>query len=227
MTVWTRVLLALSAEVLLAQSPPTFEVASVKRSTACVDAGRSGGSREAASPDRLDMKCRTLADLIQTAYGRDAAISAGPAWMNSERYDIDAKAETPQNPETLRGTMLQALLADRFKLKVHRESQEVLVYALALGKGTPKLQPAQPGKCTPKGSPREAGLLACGLFAPSPAKDGSYMYSTTLGHFCEQLSLVMDRRVIDKTGIEGLFDIFVEAPPEQPAGAMPAGAVSI
>jgi uncharacterized protein (TIGR03435 family) len=141
--------------------------------------------------------------------------------MNSERYDIDAKAENPQNPETLRGPMLQALLADRFKLKVHRETQEVLVYALALGRGAPKLQPAQPGKCTPRGSPREAGLLACGLFAPSPAKDGSYMYSTTLAYFCEQLSVVMDRRVIDKTRVEGLYDIFIEAPAEPPAGAMP------
>ncbi len=222
MTVRTRCDYLLSAAaLLLSQPPPKFEVASVKRSTACVEAGRSGGGREAVSPDRLDMKCRTLADLVQTAYGRDVAISGGPAWMNSERYDIDAKAETAQNPETLRGPMLQALLADRFKLKVHRETQEVLVYALALGKGVPKLQPAQPGKCTPRGSPREAGLLFCGIFAPSPAKDGSYMYSTTLAHFCEQLSLVMDRRVTDKTGIEGLFDIFIEAPSEPPAGGMP------
>ena len=46
------------------------------------------------------------------------------------------------------------------------------------------------------------------------------MYSTTLGHFCEQLSVVMDRHVIDRTGIEGVFDIFIEAPLEPPAGAM-------
>jgi uncharacterized protein (TIGR03435 family) len=221
MTSRTRYLLAASTTVLLAQTLPKFEVASVKLSTACADAGRSGGGREAVSPDRLDLKCRTAAALIQTAYGRDAAISGGPPWMNSERYDIDAKAETPQDSETLRGPMLQGLLADRFKLQIHRESKEVAVYALTAGKGVPRLQPAQPGKCTHVGAPRQPGLLACGLFAPSPAKDGSYMFSTTLAHFCESLSVVMDRRVIDKTGIEGVFDIFIEAPPEPPAEAMP------
>ena len=139
---------------LAAQSAPKFEVASVKLSTGCANAGRSGGGREAVSPDRLDAKCRTVAEFIRMAYGRDLAISGGPAWLDSERYDIDAKAETPQDSATLTGPMLQALLAERFKLKVHRESKEVPVYALAAGKGVPKLEPAQPGKCTARGAPR-------------------------------------------------------------------------
>jgi uncharacterized protein (TIGR03435 family) len=173
------------------------------------------------SPDRLDLRCRTAADLVQTAYGRDLAISGGPAWMSSERYDIHAKAETPQSPATLHGPMLQALLADRFQLKVHREAKEVPIYALTLGNGTPKLQPAQAGKCTPRGSPRVPGLFPCGVFAPSPAKDGSYMYSTTLAYFCQQLSVVMDRQVVDKTGIDGVFDIFIESSPRPAADGTP------
>lgn len=133
--------------------------------------------------------------------------------MHSERYDIDAKAETPQSPATMRGPMMQALLADRFQLEVHREVKEVPAYALTLGNGAPKLQPALAGKCTPRGSPRVPGLFPCGVFAPSLAKDRTYMYSTTLANFCQQLSVVMDRQVVDKTGIDGLFDIFIEVSP--------------
>jgi uncharacterized protein (TIGR03435 family) len=215
MTPWTTLALA----AFLAQPAPQFEVVSVKHSTGCDNGGgRNGGGSETVSPDRLDLRCRTAAGLVQTAYGRELAISGGPAWMHSERYDIDAKAETPQSPSTLRGPMLQALLATRFQLQVHSETKEVPAYALTLGKGAPRLQPAHPGKCTPRGSPRAPGLFPCGVFAPSPAKDGVYMYSTTLTYFCAQLSVVMDRQVIDKTGIEGVFDIFIEASP-RPADA--------
>jgi uncharacterized protein (TIGR03435 family) len=218
MTRWT----ALAFVAFLAQPTPQFEVASVKHSIGCDNGGgRSGGGHETVSPERLDLKCRTVTDLVQTAWGRELAISGGPAWMNSERYDIEAKAETPQEPATLRGPMLQALLATRFQLQVHRETKDVPAYALTLGKGAPKLQPAQPGKCTPRGSPRAPGLVPCGVFAPSPAKDGVYMYGTTLTYFCAQLSVVMDRQVIDKTGIDGVFDIFIEAFP-RPADATAA-----
>jgi uncharacterized protein (TIGR03435 family) len=200
--------------LLPAQPAPKFEVASVKLSTGCANSGSRGGAgRESVSPDRLELKCRTVKSFIQTAYGRDIAISGGPAWTDAERYDIDAKAEAAQDTATLRGPMLQALLADRFKLRIHRETKEVPVYALTVGKGVPKLQPAQPGKCTARGAPRQPGLPSCGIFAPSPAKDGSYMYNTTLPYFCAQLSLVMDRQVIDKTGIDGAFDIFIETSP--------------
>jgi uncharacterized protein (TIGR03435 family) len=211
-----------AAALLVAQSAPKFEAASVKLSTGCANGGRSaGGGREAPSPDRLDLRCRTVMSAIRLAYGPDAAISGGPAWIDSEHYDIEAKAETPQSQETLRGPMLRALLAERFQLQIHLETKQVPVYALTVSKGGPKLQPAQPAKCTPRGAPRQPGLLPCGVFAPSPAKDGSYMYSTTLANFCAQLSLVMDRQVVDKTGIEGVFDIFIDAPPEPRAEAMP------
>jgi uncharacterized protein (TIGR03435 family) len=203
-----------AAALLPAQSAPKFEVASVRLSTGCANGGSRGGAgRESVSPDRLELKCRTVMGAIRAAYGGDVAISGGPAWIDSERYDIDAKAETAQDPGTLRGPMLQALLAERFKLQIHRETKEVPVYALTVGKGIPKLQPAQPGKCIARGAPRQPGLFSCGVFAPSPAKDGTYMYSTTLAYFCAQLSLVMDRQVIDKTGIEGMFDIFIETSP--------------
>jgi uncharacterized protein (TIGR03435 family) len=125
--------------------------------------------------------------------------------------------------------MLQALLEERFQLKIHRESREVPVYALTVAKGGPKLQAAQPGKCF-GGDPdhpvppsqRMPGAWRCGIFAPSPTNDGTYMYGTTLANFCAQLSVVMDRDVIDRTGIEGVFDIHMEAP--QAANPSPGNA---
>lgn len=210
MTIWT----IFAAAAFLVQPATRFEVASVKHGAVCDNGGgRSGGGGETVSPDRLVLKCRTAADLVQAAYGRDLTISGGPAWMHSEHYDIDAKAETPQSPSTLRGPMLQALLAERFQLNVHREVKDVSIYALTSGSGAPKLQPALAEKCTPIGLPRVPGLFPCGVFAPSPAKDGSYMYSTTLANFCQQLSRVLDRQVVDKTGIDGVFDIFIEVSP--------------
>ena len=112
--------------------------------------------------------------------------------------------------------MMQALLEERFQLKIHRETREVAVYELTVAKGGPKLQAAQPGKCVaidrdhPAPQPQmPPGVMPCGLFAPSPAHDGVYMYNTTLAFFSGQLSRLLDRDVIDKTGIAGTFDIHV------------------
>ena len=76
-------------------------------------------------------------------------IKGSPAWVNSERYTIDAKGEGPARQEMMRGPMMQALLHDRFKLRVHRESREIPVYNLTVAKGGPKLQPYRDGSCVP------------------------------------------------------------------------------
>ena len=220
------------------QSAPRWEVTSVKRSAGCNEgAGRAGGRSVSADPGRLDVRCLTVMDLIRTAYAayrngqpaqprRETPISGGPGWIDSERYDIDAKPEGPQSQETMRGPMMQALLEDRFRLKIHRETREVPVYALTVAKGGPKLQAAQEGKCFSRDadrsvqmSQRALGLLPCGVFAPSKSDGGPYMYSTTLENFCLQISQVLDRDVIDKTGITGLFDIHVDAPPPEDAAS--------
>jgi uncharacterized protein (TIGR03435 family) len=218
----------------LVAAAPKFEVASVKPSTSCEDAGAKagrGGAAGVSDPGRLELRCRTAMDLIRMAYvqypdgkrkppGRQMPVTGGPAWLDSVRYDIDAKPEFLQSLEMMRGPMMQALLEDRFQLKIHRETRDVAVYALTVAKGGPKLQIAQKETCIPAGagdplpppSQRPAGMLRCGVFAPSKASDGVYMYSTTLANFCEQLSFVLDRDVIDKTGIAGVFDIHVEPP---------------
>ena len=214
------------ALIATAGAQPRFEVALVKANSNCANAtagGRSGGTASRInSPDRLDLRCRTLADLIKMAYVQfadgqrtfspgEAQVSGGPPWMDSEHFDIDAKAEQPQSPEMMRGPMLQKLLEDRFQLKIHFTTTEIPVYTLSVAKGGPKLQPAQEGKCLPPGpgqplpsaSQRQAGVVPCGVFVPSRGKDdAARMYGGTLENFCRQLTALLGRKVIDKTGSE-------------------------
>jgi uncharacterized protein (TIGR03435 family) len=127
----------LGLAVLAATTAQTFEAASVKRNTS----GRNPGST-GRSGGQLVFENTSLRECIAIAYGispdRDYALS-GPAWIATERYDIVAKvpAETPRE-QVLR--MLQQLLADRFELRVHRETREMRVYRLTVARRSPNLK---------------------------------------------------------------------------------------
>jgi uncharacterized protein (TIGR03435 family) len=117
--------------------------------------------------------------------------------------------------------MMQALLEDRFKVKIRRETRTVPVYELTVVKGGPKLYVAQEGKCInfdvnnppPRTTPGQPHLPWCGSIG------GPYTYGTTMVRLCLQLSIEFDQDVIDKTGIAGLFDIPFEWSPVEPSGA--------
>ncbi len=161
--------------------------------------------------------------------GLQIPISGGPAWINSDRYDVDASAESAQSMEMIRGPVLAALLEERFQLRIHRESKDIPVYSLNAGKGGVKLQVARGGNCisrdsSPDPAQKLAGTMRCGLFTPSKANDGIYMYGTTLENFTIQLSQVLDRPVVDNTGIPGVFDIHIPSPAHDDAGESGIGA---
>ena len=81
-----------------------------------------------------------MVDLIATAYGEDGEkILGGPSWLDMDRFDIAAKAPANTSPETVK-LMLQTLLADRFKLKIHTDKKPMPAFVLTLGKGKPKLK---------------------------------------------------------------------------------------
>jgi len=150
-------------------------------------------------------------------------IEGGPSWIDSDRYDIDAKADDAPGREMMSGPMMQALLEDRFKLKMRREIRTVPVYELTAAKGGPKLQAAQEGKCInfdvnhppPRPTPGQPRLPLCGsIGAP-------YTYGTTMARLCLQLSIEFDRDVIDKTGIAGVFDIPFEWSPVEVSSGVP------
>ncbi len=229
----------------LGQGTPKFEVASIRPSTRCDTGARSGGG---SSPGRLTLTCQSVEGLIGGAYVRFAngqfstqprgiSIEGGPAWTRSERYDIKAKPEGDASFEMMNGPMLQALLEDRFKLKIHRETREVPVYALVVAKGGHKLQPFKEGSCTP---------IDINKFTPPPdsnnchargTKKGSNQEVNAQGMRVDDFSRIflngaLDRPVIDKTGITGRFDFHLEYAPDEatpflPAAPDPAGGPSI
>jgi uncharacterized protein (TIGR03435 family) len=173
-------------------APREFAVASVKASQRG-NAGGEGSEREkiSISPGGLIMRNVSLRSCIRWAYGvRDYQIS-GPGWLASERYEIAAKSSAPASSDELR-QMAQKLLADRFKLTLHRESRELPVYAMVAGKKGAKLRPAAGGETT---------MLPLG---------GALVFrNCSMAELADRLGarpFSLDRLVLDKTGLDGAFD---------------------
>jgi uncharacterized protein (TIGR03435 family) len=206
---------------------PGFDVAAIHL---CPPAVRGGGGRGGPPPGptgagRLSEGCKTVSALIREAYQTKGdsslhifattPIEGGPAWTNSDRYSIQARAEGAPSVETMRGRMLQALLEERFQLKIHQETRQASVYALTVAKGGPKLQPTPEGSCVPAATARlTPGLQPCGM--PKPGVTGDDLIGETMADFCRLLSLPdsSDRPVIDRTGITGMFDLSIPDPSE-------------
>jgi len=218
-----------------------FEVISIKpcKGEPASVPGRKGsrGGRVSASPGRLSIECATLRTLVRTAYiqfaeGRSAGFvsprimqqdfKGSPGWIDSERFTIDAKAGTPEPQDVMRGPMLQALLEERFGLKIHSETREVPIYELHVAKGGPKFPATKPGSCQvmdrdhPPPEPISGRTMPhiCGAFF------GDMVYGMTMAQLALQLTVSLDRDVVDKTGLPGEFDLhFVTDTPEPaPAG---------
>ena len=128
-----------------------FETASIKPNKSGFTTFRSGFTA-----DGFRAEATTVRWLIQQAYGvSDFFLSGVPDWLNAEHYDVEAKMDTsvadaltkltPAQLKLTRQQMLQALLAERFKLKIHRETKDEPVYFLTIGKNGPKLQDAKTG----------------------------------------------------------------------------------
>jgi uncharacterized protein (TIGR03435 family) len=176
-----------------AQRAPVFEVASVRVSQ-LAKSGGEGATREGLelSPGSLRMHNISLRSAIRWAYGvMDFQIS-GPGWLAAERYDIVAKAPDSKGADRMR-PMLQALLAERFRMAVHRETKDLPLYALLVGKKGPKMEPAKAG----------------GPAAMRPNGGALEFRNTSMPELAERLTtrpFRMDRPVIDQTGLPGAFD---------------------
>jgi uncharacterized protein (TIGR03435 family) len=220
----------LTSPLLRAQSPainadrPTFDVSSIKPSKSD---GRNS-VRNAPEPGRFRGVNITLRLLIANAYqlttGESVTrIIGSPNWIDSEHFDVEAKAEGNKSPDQMR-LMLQSLLSDRFKLALHRETRQLPVYALVLakpGKMGPQLKPhSDDAKCVspdakaPPSLPRPGDALPafCGEFAmfgapPSLREAGNKI---TIAMLVEQLGNFVDRPIVDRTGLTGTFDATLE-----------------
>jgi len=196
---WGASLILLAAPAAFGQSEaaPAFDVASVKPGSF------QGGGEEGAmqqklhtSPGSVDIRNFTLRNCVQWAYDVKDFQVTGPDWTGTERFDVMAKTAGPASDAQLR-LMLRTLLADRFKLAFHRETKELPIYALIIGKNGPKLTPSQgPGDADFK--PGKTGKLTITLTHTSMAK------------FAELISNPLQRPVVDMTGLEGGFDFTVD-----------------
>jgi uncharacterized protein (TIGR03435 family) len=207
----------------LATATPEFEVASIKP---CKDGPSEVGV--SVTPGRLDLNCQTVGGLLQLAFVVYAnghlnppwsrpAFEGGPAWMDSERFTISAKGEGNASRAMMNGPMLQALLKSRFKLQIHSETRMVPVYELRVAKNGPKLQAFNEGTCVPldfsaSPAPSKEGQKNCLVLLGG----GSSQLVTvaaqgmTLDEFCKVFLGRLDRPILNKTGISGLFDFRVE-----------------
>lgn len=183
-----------------AAQTPAFEVASIKPNLVSKQGGE-GSRREntQTSPDSLTMRNVTLRTCIAWAYRVQPSQVTGPGWIGEERYDLAAKAAGPAAEAQLR-LMLQTLLAERFKLMLHRQQKEMEVLAAVVAKGGPKLKPAE----NPDGP---YSIARGGGAAAFTAKSISMEDAAAL------LSGALPMPVVDMTGIKGRFDVTVDLTP--------------
>jgi uncharacterized protein (TIGR03435 family) len=175
---------------------PAFEVASVRRNLS--DEPR-GGSISRPAGGRFQANNVTLRTLIRTAYDvQDFQISSGPRWVDSYKFDVNAKADGNADWAETR-IMLQELLATRFKLSLSRESRAISVYVMAVAKDGPRLGPPTDAACQPP------PLGACGgiRIVNRNALSG---VNVSTAQIARVLTTFMDRPVLDKTGLSGVFD---------------------
>lgn len=183
-------------------NPSEFEVATIKPSTI------EPGPRWFRFIDarRWTAFNQTLKQCIAQAYKLPPAlISGGPAWVDSERYEIVAIEPGATRPSAEQNMLrFQNLLADRFKLRFHRERKQVAVYNLTSGKSVPKMTEStltpEKGNLMISPSPRGGPLL--------PAR------AATMERFASVLQDLLDRPVIDKTGLTKRYDFDLEFSPE-------------
>jgi len=186
-------LFVLTVGIALAAQLPTFEAASVKPT----DLSFPHDSIGFEPGGRFKGGDLTLKGLIRIAYNVHAfQISGGPKWMDSERYDVETRAQGNPPISEVR-LMLQALLADRFKLTLHRETKESPVYWLVIGKNGPKM-PA---------STKEGG--------PFQIKKGSVTADTSMESLASLFTNWLDRVVLDKTDLRGKYQVRLEWIPEE------------
>jgi len=175
---------------------PTFEVASVKADNLGAGEGAGRGRQKITSdPGSLSMTNVTLKAAVGWAYHVRAYQVTGPGWIDSERYDIVAKAGGAVPEDQLR-LMLQQLLADRFKVGLHRETKELAAYVVTVAKGGPKFKESQ--------DEGESEIRPTGRMAISVKR-------TTM----EQLAVLIDSSplpyaVVDETGLKGRYDFTLD-----------------
>ena len=233
----------LSAGSLLAQTPapaPAFEVASVKPSEPITPAMMASGKLHAGMKidgKRVDIGNFGMMQLICKAYDVKSYQVTGPAWISAvglagQRFDIVANLPEGATKEQV-PQMLQALLAERFKLVIHRETKDQPVYALVVAKGGVQLKESQAPAASPDGaapnpavtgsstatfSQTKGGMVASDGAGHTqkivPAADGKSMRveitGATMAELAEGLTPMVDHPIVDQTEMIGKYDVALD-----------------
>jgi uncharacterized protein (TIGR03435 family) len=214
------VVCALAAGLLLAQAPIKippdlrFEVASLKPSSGQRE---GGGIRPAPGGQRYEAINCPINLMIQVAYRVKAdQIVGGPAWMNTDRFDMEAKAEKASSADDLH-VMLMNLLVDRLQLKFHHEKKEIAMYGLTVDKGGAKLTPHEAANA---GEPWIDLTVTKFLHTKMTAT------CAPIDYFAFRLSQFMDRPVVDLTNLKGGYDFTLEYTRELPPGFPEGGKIN-
>jgi uncharacterized protein (TIGR03435 family) len=229
-----------------AESSPSFEVASVKPA-APITGNRiqvmMRGGPGTPDPGQITYTNVTVKNVLMNAYGVKGFQISGPGWLDSERYDIVAKVPRGATKAEFMA-MLQNLLAERFKLTLHREKKDLPMYALVVGKNGPKLkesvdEPAPKEGDAPKGGgPADGPLADRGMGKMAMGKDGFPVLppgsggrgatammlmngnarmtagGQSMAGLAEMLSGQLDLPVVDMTGLTGKYDFTLYFAPE-------------
>jgi bla regulator protein blaR1 len=182
-----------------ADANPSFEVATIKPSKP----GQPGKVFTVRGTHFMTINT-TLMDMITMAYDvQQKQVVGGPDWMSSDKFDVDAVPDVPGTPDVDQlKTMLEKLLADRFALKFHRETKTMSAYVLTVGKNGPKLEKSE----NPGGLPglffRQLGVLT--------------VVNATMANFTSLMqTAVLDRPVVDQTGLEGKWNFNLKWTPDE------------
>lgn len=180
-----------------------FEVASIKKA----DPDTPGRYIRMQTAHQFVAHNHTLKTLVAAAYDvSPQAISGGPAWVESERYEILAKAPNDVRPNLQEQmAMLRALLADRFKLTVHREQKEMSIYALTVAKRGSKLKEST---VSPDAAPEGPPALIFVVSPPVIRLPARYASMAELASVFQRATL--ERPVVDQTGLAGRYDFDLE-----------------
>ena len=224
-----------------AVKPLTFEVVSIRENKS---GARPDEMTMGVTPDGFRARNVPLLTLLQGAYRpsegsltfRLKQIIGLPTWATFEtRYDVDARVpeadlaawQDPALQPAMLRSMLQAMLADRFKLAVHRETRVVPVYYLTTGNSRPKLTPYNGATLAEiqQKHPNAHALNGDAMFAPGPQPGQQSFFGVTVAELGTLLSNLAGRPVLDGTGLKGRYDVSYQIelppPPAQTDGAPP------
>jgi uncharacterized protein (TIGR03435 family) len=189
---------------------PAFEAADVHVSARTINPAMRGGLTKSG----YELHTATMVDLIRVAYGVDAPnVAGGPAWLDTDRFDVIAKAPPDATPETLQ-LMLQSLLADRFKLVAHNDTRAMKGYTLTFVKRVPQLKEAKGEGDSGCSHPPESQGAAPGTLAYNTYS----CHNLTMAAFSQTLRVLAPgyfggSPVVDQTGLTGSWDLDVRWTP--------------